>query len=302
MALTAFTGTYSHGIGSVTMRGSFTDDEFVQGKRCAFQWGYGNFANTTSHVDIFDNEGNFNRTPVVDKDRTIKFRAKVFPIGAPGDVVFGDTSGDFKTYADAAFFPGGLTPGTPTPTTCPVSGSVNPKTNESTGIVTMQARIQGTSEWIENGPPIATGLSGLSAIALSGTLTGLLTGTTYEARFKIERTTENSAENFSPIGTFTTQSSIPIIISPSLINIGFATFLPVIVNLSPIVIAPALINLDVQTFTPALSFGVGPTEIKPNPMEVTFQMLPPEITKSQKLVFEAFVMFNDVIERDVNVG
>ena len=127
MALNVITGSYTQFVGSVRMEGSWTGAE--DPVTLSFQWGIGSFGNNSASIVSSLEEGDYTRTPTVDKDRTIKFRAKAVDINGPD---LGASSGEFKTYADPAIFNTGLTPGTPTTTTCPVSGSVTPNTHEST--------------------------------------------------------------------------------------------------------------------------------------------------------------------------
>ena len=262
------------------MDGSFTDD-FDNAKRCAFQWGQGSFGNTTSSIDISGFSAPFNRVPVVPKDVTIKFRAKVFPVGDSQDVVFGDSSGDFRTFANPAQFPLGLTPGVPTTISCPVTGSVIPNTVESTGDVYIEYRKQGTSTWLEISTPIATGLNGLSAIGLGGTVSGLLPGTIYEARYRIDRNTENSIVNYSNIGTFTTVAASTTIVSPQIMTATANMFTPIV------------------TTGPA---GARDVIILPEPMEVLAEMFVPSVFVTQQTIIEMFVQFNDIITREVTFG
>jgi len=275
MALQAITDGYNNNIGSVRMNGSWTGNDFNDPIRGMFQWGYGSFSNTTSEVDAGDGgSGSYSRTPTVNKDRTIKFRARV----CIETCTNGASSGEFKTYADPAIFTIGLTPGTPTKTTCPVTGTVNPKTTESFGNVYMEVRVQGTSPWSDNGGAIATGLSGNSGIAVSGTLSGLSPGVTYEARFRIDRNTENSTSNYSAIGTFATQADPAVIIEPP------------------------IMTMEIEALVPTLSIGAGAVIISPNPMEMDIEMLVPNLVFSQEVLVEKFITFNDIVERSVEVG
>lgn len=270
MALNVITGSYTQFVGSVRMEGSWTGAE--DPVTLSFQWGIGSFGNNTSSIASSLEEGSYTRTPVVDKDRTIKFRAKA--VDSTG-TDFGDSSGEFKTYADPAVFGSGLTPGTPTTTTCPVSGGVTPNTNESTGDVYIEYRIAGTGTWTAVPTPITSGISGSASVPLSATLSGLVPGTAYEARFLIERNTENNGSIYSAVGTFTTASSAQTIISPQLM------------------LATA------QMFTPS---QVGPNlsvNISPATMELQAEMLTPAVYVSQQAVINIYVQFNDVILREV---
>lgn len=273
MAFELFNDGRVDNIGSVQMNGSWQGNNgptlFLR-----FQWGYGSFTNQTSTVNSNESSGSYNRTPTVDKDRTIKFR----PYEAQVYEAVGPSSGDFKTYADAALFDLGLTPGTPTLNTCPVSGRTIPKTTESFGDVYMEVRVQGTGTWFQNGGAIATGLSGDIGIDVSGTLSGLNPGTTYEARFRISRNTSNSQNNYSNIGTFTTQSS------------------------AAVVIAPPLMTSDEMMFVPSVLLGAGAVVISPATMEELGEMFVPSLVFSQEVVIEVFVTFNDIIVRSTTLG
>jgi len=280
MALQAFTDGFDQNVGTVNMQGSFTDD-FNNTKRCSFQWGQGSFGNQTSSVDIADYTGSYDRDPIVPKDVTIRFRAKVFPVGDSQDVVYGDSSGDFKTFANVALFPSGLTPGVPTTNSCPVTGSVNPKTTESTGNVYIEYRKQGTSTWLEIGTPVATGLSGDSSIGLGGSISGLLPGTIYEARYKIIRNTENSVINYSAVGTFTTVGSSNTVVSSQIMLCTAQVFAPSILSGLP---------------------GVSNVIITPVTIEALGEMFLPAVFISQQSVIEIFVQFNDVIIREAIFG
>lgn len=286
MSIIASTDGYSRNVGSVTMQGSWSGAQSSPTVEASFQWGYGSFGNTTSIFVSNEQAGSYTRTPTVDKDRTIKFRAKARDLG-PNVTHFGFSSGEFRTFADPATF-SGLTPGTPTTNTCPVSGSVIPRTVESTGNVSLEYRIAGTGNWISGGQ-IASNISGSSSVGLSATLTALAPGTAYEARFKIERSTENSQINYSNVGTFTTQA-VPTV-----------------------VLAPSAMLATMQTFPPTLAFGTPPGDPPPGEvagsiiinvavMDVMAEMFTPQPLISQPVVVEVFVQFNDIIERSVHLG
>ncbi len=252
MALVANTDGYSQVIGAVEMLGSFDganpslDPPNHQGW---FQWGYGNFGNETSHTQFpRDAEsGAFSRVVTVDKDKTMKFRA--LARDEDGDVN-GPSSGNFLTYADIPTFTG-LTPGTPTTVTCPVTGSVVPKTTESTGSVTIQFRVQGTTNWSETGI-IANNISGNASVALSGTIYGLSPGVTYEARFKIDRTTTNDPTSYSNIGTFTTPGAVATIVGAVTMNYSWQMMVPVLPT-GLIILAPVFEDTVWQMMVPFIS-------------------------------------------------
>lgn len=278
MPFEVFTGGYSQNVGSVDMDGSWSGATGINTPTdLSFQWGYGSFSNTTSVVSSGAEDGSYSRVPTVGKDRTIKFRAKANGMSG-GITIFGFSSGEFKTYADAAIFTAGLTPGVPTTTTCPVSGQVNPKTTESVGTVSMEVRVQGTSPWFPNGGAIASGLSGSAGVGVSGTLTGLNPGTVYEARFKIERNTENNTVNYSAVGTFTTESTAAVII------------------------APPLMTSTEQMFVPSVVLGAGSVIISSPVMEEIGEMFVPDLVFSQEVVIEKFVVFNNIIDRSTTLG
>lgn len=270
MALNVITGGHTNFVGSVRMEGDWSGAE--DPVTLSFQWGIGSFGNNTNVLVSSLESGSYTRTPNVDKDRTIKFRAKAQDING---VDFGDSSGEFKTFADPAVFGSGLVPGTPTTTTCPVSGGVTPNTVESTGDVYIEYRVQGTGTWSAVPSPIASGISGAASVPLSATLSGLVPGTTYEARFLIERNTENAQSIYSSVGTFTTASTSQTIISPQLM------------------LATA------QMFAPS---SVGPdltVNISPAVMEAQAEMLTPAVYVSQQAVINIYVQFNDVILREI---
>lgn len=273
MALVAITGGWTNFVGSVRMEGEWTGAE--DPVELSFQWGYGSFGNTTNIFLSSLENGSYNRTPTVDKDRTIKFRAKAKDING---TVFGFSSGEFRTFANPPVFNTGLTPGTPTTTTVPVTGGVTPNTNESTADVYIEYRIVGTGTWSVVATPIAVGISGTASIPLSATLSGLVPGTNYEARFRINRTTENSEVDYSAVGTFTTAGTSQTIISPQ------------------------LMSCTAQMFTPS---AVGPdnsVNILPITMEVQAEMLTPSVFISQQAVVIIYVQFNDVVLREVVFG
>jgi hypothetical protein len=274
MALQAITDGYSLAIGTVRMEGSWSgaNDPVT----VLFQWGYGSFGTSTPGQIFTLESGSFSRLVSVAYDRTMKFRAK-----ATDDTgsAFGFSSGEFRTYAQLPSFPAGLTPGTPTTTTCPVTGSVIPNTEESTGEVYLEYRIQGTTIWSVVASPIASGISGTVAVPLSETLSGLVPGTAYEARFSIERTTENSQTNYSPVGTFTTASSAQTIISPQLMLATAEMF------------TPDQVGPDNSVQIQVLS-----------PLEAQAEMLTPAVYVSQQAIIGLYIQFNDVVTREVIFG
>lgn len=278
MALVAITGGYTQFIGSVRMEGSWTGNNLNDIVFCYFQWGYGAFSNSTSGLNFTEEEGTYTRTPLVDRDRTIKFRARVC-IEVCNN---GLSSGEFKTYADSAIFPIGLNPGVPTTISCPVTGTVKPRTVESVGDVYIEYRKQGTGSWLEVPTPVLEDISGSAAIAVNGDLGGLLPATTYEARFKIVRNTENETVNYSAVGTFTTASSSTTIVSAQVMH---AT-------------AQMISPIDIQVGSP----GSRQVNVFAVLMEAEAEMLLPAVYVSQQAIIELFVQFNDVISREAIFG
>lgn len=211
MAFAVATGGVSQGIGSVNFSGSWSGNSGFSFADVWFAWGYASFSNETPHREkTGQGSGSWNDGVSIDKDRNAKFRAMGF-------ATFPDTykqgaNVQFKTYADAAAFISGLTPGTPTITSIPVSGSINVNTVESSAIVTIQYRVQGTAIWSETAP-IASGLTGSGTHGLGGSITGLTPNTRYEARYRMLRDTANAQEAFSNVGVFQTLSSIPVVVS-----------------------------------------------------------------------------------------
>lgn len=238
MSLVASTDDYNQAIGVVEMLGSFSGantDAAPPDHKGWFEWGYGSFGSSTSKTTFPpDSEsGEFSKNVTVDKDKTVKFRAKASD--ETGEAT-GASSGLFKTYAAAATFPLGLTPGTPGTVTCPVSGSVKPNTSESNGTVTIEFRVQGSVPWSETGV-IAT-VSGSAAVALTGTIGGLTPGTTYEARYKLTRNTENDTIAYSNIGVFTTVGAAATIIGAIVMNASALFLIPT--NLTGLIIEAPL--------------------------------------------------------------
>lgn len=277
MALVANTDGYSQAIGVVEMQGSFDGADpslDPPDHKGWFQWGYGTFGSETSKTTFpRDTESaSFSNVVAVDKDRTIKFRAKA--LDENGEAT-GASSGSFRTFAASAVFNTGLTPGTPTSVTCPVSGSVTPNTNESNGTVTIEYRQQGTITWVQTG--IIATVSGGSVVALTGTIYGLTPGTSYEARYRIDRSTENETIAYSNIGTFTTVGSLATIVGA--------------------VVMDMLIG---RMMTPIMPTGVVVESVLPE--DFVGQMMVPFISTTDRTrIVGALVSFNITIDRTVTV-
>jgi len=159
-----------------------------------FQWGYGDFGESTSSVNSNDSSGSYNRSPSVDLDKTIKFRAKV--IDGFGTAL-GSSSGSFKTYANT---PGSNTPNVSniTKNSADVSCGFDAAVVDSTFSVRLQYRRFGDASWID------IGVAETSGGAISRALTGLLSSTTYQVQLSGTRTTANSTTWTSNIVSFDT--------------------------------------------------------------------------------------------------
>lgn len=289
MALVASTDGYGQTIGQVHMQGSWSGASGADTPvTVSFQWGYGSFGSNTSTEVSAAASGSYVKSPSVDADRTLRFRAKA---KTPASEVFGTSSGDFKSYANLAIFGSGLTPGTPTTTTCPVSGSVTPNTLESFGTVYAEYRIAGTVLWTQHNPAILTNISGSSSNAISSTITGLAPGTAYEARFRIDRTTENDTVAYSPIATFTTQSTAATIIAPqTMLGSGQLLTPTLLLGAGGVTIdAPVLGGSNIVQEEANVDSGIG-------------DFLTPRFARSQETIVEIFILINDIIERRVNLG
>lgn len=247
MAFTVTTISVSQSPGSVTFFGSWNGGggNIVN---VWFEWGYASFNfNTPTQNKGEENSGNYNAGESVNKDRVAKTRAK-----GTADINAQGTSINFKTYADAATFTG-LSPGTPTTTECPVSGSVTPNIVESSATVNIQYRQQGSGTWIDLGTLVSLS-PGAGTTALGGTITGLNPATTYEARYRIVRDTANSTIAFSNIGIFTTQGSTPVLVGAPLIGINITVFPPTTIAGSVTVTAP-LVEISIQAFAPSINIS-----------------------------------------------
>jgi len=275
MAFSVSTDFIGRGLGFVVYHGSWSGSgvsEFC-GNQCSFESTIGD---TASQL-IYGTSGTYNSGSIsCPKDTTITWRAAVYA-QCLDQLKHGNYSND-KTYADTATFPTGLTPGTPTTTTCPISGSVIPNTVESVGTVTAEYRIQGTSTWIV-GPTVATGISGLGSQALAGTLTALTPATIYEARYHINRNTTNSQDAYSAIGTFTTQASTPVVIGPPVMDLNLDMPTPVLV-INTIPLAPILALV----------------------MDIRFEMLVPTVGSATTRVITRVVLIGGAVERNFRMS
>lgn len=237
-----------HSLGSVRFNGSWSgaggcsDRPFV-----SFKWGYGSLTFFTPDQDFGGaSAGEFSKIESVNKDRTIRVRS----IGEGCDSVVDESvTLVSKTFADAPAFTG-LFPGTPSQTECAVSGSVTPNIIESTGAINIQYRVQGTATWFDL-PTLVNLAAGAGPTALSGTISGLNAGVSYEARYRLIRTTANGTTAYSNIGTFTTAGSTPITIGCPLIITEIEVFPPTAVAGGTTILAP-LIETEVEVFVPSI--------------------------------------------------
>lgn len=271
MAFTLTAIGVSQSPGNVTFSGSWNGAG--EWARVNFMWGYASFSFHTVDRFFSANNGNWSDSDSVIKDRAAKFRA----VGTNPSSYRESTTFTFKTYADLASFPTGLTPGTPTTTTVAVTGSVIPNTNESSGSVEIEYRVAGSgSAWSTTGV-IVSGLTGTGAIGLTGSITGLVPGTDYEARYKLTRNTANGTVAYSNTGIFTTQASTPVIIS-----------------------VPNIMETDYEMFAPS-QVGAGDMVIEvPDIMEFEMEMLVPTIVNtSQKRIIRRQVIIATIVERIV---
>lgn len=222
--------------GSVTFNGSWAgQDPSGGGIFIWFKWGYASFSFNTPTQNFFSSSGSFSAGESVDRDRDAKVRVVCIDnTGVPHE----SSTYNFRTYADLAYFPSGLTPGTPGTVSIPVSGSVVPNTRDSVGDVYIEYRVQGTGIW-NTTAAIAVGLSGTGSIGLSSTLTGLSPGIAYEARFKFVRNTSNDTVAYSAIGTFTTQATTPVTVSPPVAEMVIEGIAPTSVGGGDVIISVA---------------------------------------------------------------
>lgn len=254
MAFSVNTDGVRRSIGFVTFDGSwFGAAGFDAGAFVWFEWGYGSFSNITPAIDVTGQDsGTWSEHPSVTKDASAKVHAVGFASQPPTTKQGGNIN--FKTYADLAVFVSGLTPGIPTNTTCPVTGSFIPNTNESVANVSMQFRVKGTATWIDAGV-VGANLTGTGTIALSGTIAGLNPGTDYEARFYASRTTENGVTLASPIGTFTTTASTAVVIGPPAMNVTIDMPAPLLVT-GLVIAVPTIDGVAIDMPAPTLSVGI----------------------------------------------
>jgi hypothetical protein len=201
MAFSVSSDYHSQSTGSITMHGSWFGAGPGAIFDALFEWGYAAFDNSTS-PQSFPNatDGTWADTATVNKDRTMRWRARATNFGSTRT---GANITGVLTYADPAVWTAGATLGTPGTNSVQVSGTVIPNTVESHGDVRIQYRILGSGTWLD-GNIIATNLSGGSPQPVSGTLTGLAQGTTYEVRLQIARSTANLITANSNVAVFTT--------------------------------------------------------------------------------------------------
>lgn len=206
-----------------------------------FEWGYTSIIFSTAAQALPAGDGTYRQSGVtVNKDSIVLSRA-----AGTGGSVGSQTS--FKTLADDAVFTSGLTPGTPTKTACPCSGSVNVNTVLSGGTVVIQYRVKGTSTW-SNGPTVASGISGTpGTTALGGTLSALTPGTIYEARYQLTRDTTNAQILVSNIATFTTQASVAVVLEPSVMELTVNMLTPTLVGT---ILTSPLMSIELEMPTP----------------------------------------------------
>lgn len=219
-----FTDSPTQVVGTITLRG-----HWVSAKTCSicgpdtvlvarFTWGYGSPTTSTATQEYNTEDGSHSLGVTVDKDRTIAYWFS-------GEEYRGDCScllGSFvngaqvntKSYADDPTF-NAPTNGTPTQKGCGnIAVTFNPKTTESSGIISLQYKLNTATDWID-GPTVASGQTGNSNRAVSSFLTNLTPGTTYNYRFKLVRDTANSGLAFSASGTFTTRAAQTITTDPA---------------------------------------------------------------------------------------
>lgn len=267
MAFSIFTDGVRQAIGGVTFDGSWSGSQSPDAIGW-FEWGYTSFANQSGQTGLDTPNGSYSASVSINKDSAAKVRAKGYSQNSSQG-----SNINFQTYADPASFPSGLTPGTPAPTTCPVSGSIIPNTVQSTCGVNVEYRIVGTVPWLDGGT-VASGLSGSGTTALNFTLSALVPGTNYEARFHSSRNTVNAVHGYSAIGTFTTQASTPLILAPGPANATFDSPNPTVV------LGGGAVIIDLPAF------------------EADFTALNPSIIISATRVIDLIVTFNTVIEVD----
>lgn len=170
------------------------------GANAWFEWGYGNFNNSTAQQAVSGSSGGYSKQITGQpKDTALQFRAQ-------GDGGAGGDGGlTTKTGADTP------TAGTPassavTNNSATISCTYDAKVVQSDFTVYMEYRKLGDSTWIQAGAgQTNTGTS------ISRDITGLLGSTIYEFRFRGTRTTLNIGEWTSTTSTFTTQPDAPTI-------------------------------------------------------------------------------------------
>src|SRR5207245_5596779 len=208
MAFSVSTNAIGRGLGFVVYHGSWSGNTNGCGLNGDFD--FDSTIGDTLSEGLWGTDGSFSSDPIsCPKDTVVTWRANGYS-ECLDQLKHGGYSND-KTFADDASFPLGLTPGTPTAISCAVSGSVIPNTVQSTGTVTLEYRVKGTGTWLLAGT-VASGISGSGSTALAGSLYGLSPGTTYEARYHLNRTTVNTPDFYSPVGTFTTQASAAVVL------------------------------------------------------------------------------------------
>lgn len=127
----------------------------------------------------------------------------------------------FKSYANVATF-GTLTANNPTATSIDVSMGWYPNTVESTAGAVVQYKKTADSTWIDSSI-VHSGKSGSGLQTLSGTIGGLASGTSYQFRVYVTRTTVNDTTATSGTASATTNAAAPTITTDDATGVAYAS-------------------------------------------------------------------------------